>query len=234
MVIGGKLMRNRMTMLMLTTMTLMMMMMMMMTSMAMMTMMTRSLWWLANQFWRFTDNHPTAYQCTWRSMIADARIAPMTMWSFYADNSDDNDLIVRENYCKFYDVVAKLQGNSCKIGNTRLLGTSKNQNHQLCEICHFCLIFTLQQYIVAQKLIRQPYCSFNQHFVACQRKFSVPRRRRQNIQRIWPGKSVHSAQIKCKRHHLMLKSISRSIYVLFFSFSSGTCSIKLCPEEIKS
>ena len=59
-----------------------------------------------------------------------------------------------------------LQGNSCKIGNTRLLGTSKNQNHQLCELCHFCLIFTLQQYIVAQKLIRQPYCSFNQHFVA--------------------------------------------------------------------
>ena len=112
----------------------------------------------------------------------------------------------------------ELLGNSCKIGNTRLLGTSKNQNHQLCEICHFCLIFTLQQYIVAQKLIRQPYCSFNQHFVACQRKFSVPRRRRQNIQRIWPGKSVHSAQIKCKRHHLMLKSISRSIYVLFFHF----------------
>ena len=126
-----------------------------------------------------------------------------------------------------------IQGNSCKIGNTRLLGTSKNQNHQLCEICHFCLIFTLQQYIVAQKLIGQPYCSFNQHFVACQRIFSVPRRRRQNIQRIWPGKSVHSAQIKCKRHHLMLKSISRSIYVLFFSFSSGTCSIKLCLEEIK-
>ena len=28
---------------------------------------------------------------------------------FYADNSDDNDLIVGENYCKFYDVVAKLQ-----------------------------------------------------------------------------------------------------------------------------
>ena len=112
----------------------------------------------------------------------------------------------------------QLVGNSCKIGNTRLLGTSKNQNHQLCEICHFCLIFTLQQYIVAQKLIRQPYCSFNQHFVACQRKFSVPRRRRQNIQRIWPGKSVHSAQIKCKKHHLMLKSISRSIYVLFFHF----------------
>ena len=110
------------------------------------------------------------------------------------------------------------QGNSCKIGNTRLLGTSKNQNHQLCELCHFCLIFTLQQYIVAQKLIRQPYCSFNQHFVACQRIFSVPRRRRQNIQRIWPGKSVHSAQIKCKKHHLMLKSISRSIYVLFFHF----------------
>ena len=29
---------------------------------------------------------------------------------FYADNSDDNDLIVGENYSKFYDVVAKLQG----------------------------------------------------------------------------------------------------------------------------
>ena len=74
-----------------------------------MTMMTRSLWWLKIQFRWFTDNNPTAYQCTWRSMIADARIAPMTMWSFYADNSDDNDLIVRENYSKFYDVVAKLQ-----------------------------------------------------------------------------------------------------------------------------
>ncbi len=59
------------------------------------------------------------------------------------------------------------QGHSCKIGNTDLLGTSKNQNHQLCEICHFCLIFTLQQCIVAQKLIRQPYSSFSQHFVAC-------------------------------------------------------------------
>ena len=60
-----------------------------------------------------------------------------------------------------------LQGHSCKIGNTGLLGTSKNQNHQLCEICHFCLIFTLQQCIVAQKLIRQPYSSFNQHLVVC-------------------------------------------------------------------
>lgn len=116
-------------------------------------------------------------------------------------------------------------GNSCKIGNTDLLGTSKNQNHQLCEICHFCLIFTLQQCIVAQKLIRQPYSSFSQHFVACLWEFSVPRRHRKKYTAHLARKSILSAQIKCKRHHLMLKSMSRSIYVLFFSFSSGTCSV---------
>ena len=129
MVIGGKLMRSRMTMLMMTTMTMMMTMvitmltmmtmvtmmtmlmmttmMIMMATMTMTTMMTRLLWWLEIQFWWFTDNHPTAYQCTRRWMIADARIALIAMWSFYDDNaesSDDNDLIVGENYCKFYDV----------------------------------------------------------------------------------------------------------------------------------
>ena len=46
-------------------------------------------------------------------------------------------------------------------------------------------------------------------------------------------KSILSAQIKCQRHHLMLKSMSWSICVLF-SLSSGTCSIKSCPEETKS
>ena len=111
MVIGGKLMRSRMTMLMMTTMTIMM------ATMTITTMMTRLLWWLEIQFWWFTDNHPTAYQCTRRWMIADARIALIAMWSFYDDNaesSDDNDLIVGENYCTFYDVVAKLQqGREC-------------------------------------------------------------------------------------------------------------------------
>ena len=58
-----------------------------------------------------------------------------------------------------------LKGHSCKIGNMRLLGTSKNQNHQFYEICHFKLISTMTHYIVGQKLIRQPYCTFNQHFV---------------------------------------------------------------------
>ena len=124
-------------------------------------------------------------------------------------------------------------GHSCKIGNTDLLGTSKNQNHQLCEICHFCLIFTLQQCIVAQKLIRQPYSSFSQHFVACLWEFSVPRRHRKKYTAHLARKSILSAQIKCQWHHLMLKSMSWSIYVLF-SLSSGTCSINSCPEETKS
>ena len=79
------------------------------------------------------------------------------------------------------DIFDILEGHSCKIGNMGLLGTSKNQNHQLCEICHFCLIFTLQQCIVAQKLIRQPYYSFSQHFVACFWEFSVPRRHTEKI-----------------------------------------------------
>ena len=69
--------------------------------------------------------------------------------------------------------------------------------------------------------------------MVCLWEFSVPRRPRKNIQRILARKSILSAQIKCKWHHLMLKSMSWSIYVLF-SLSSGTCSIKSCPEETKS
>ena len=123
------------------------------------------------------------------------------------------------------------QGHSCKIGNTDLLGTSKNQNHQLCEICHFCLIFTLQQCIVAQKLIRQPYSSFSQHFVACLWEFSVPRRHRKKYTAHLARKSILSAQIKCKRHHLMLKSMSRSIYVLFFHFHLVHVQWLLSPRD---
>ena len=122
-------------------------------------------------------------------------------------------------------------GHSCKIGNTDLLGTSKNQNHQLCEICHFCLIFTLQQCIVAQKLIRQPYSSFSQHFVACLWEFSVPRRHRKKYTAHLARKSILSAQIKCKRHHLMLKSMSRSIYVLFFHFHLVHVQWLLSPRD---
>ena len=48
-----------------------------------------------------------------------------------------------------------LQGHSCKIGNMHVPGTSENQNHQFHEIHHFCLIFTFEYYIVAQKHIRQ-------------------------------------------------------------------------------
>ena len=123
------------------------------------------------------------------------------------------------------------QGHSCKIGNTDLLGTSKNQNHQLCEICHFCLIFTLQQCIVAQKLIRQPYSSFSQHFVACLWEFFVPRRHRKKYTAHLARKSILSAQIKCKRHHLMLKSMSRSIYVLFFHFHLVHVQWLLSPRD---
>ena len=122
-------------------------------------------------------------------------------------------------------------GHSCKIGNTDLLGTSKNQNHQLCEICHFCLIFTLQQCIVAQKLIRQPYSSFSQHFVACLWEFSVPRRHKKKYTAHLARKSILSAQIKCKRHHLMLKSMSRSIYVLFFHFHLVHVQWLLSPRD---
>ena len=124
-----------------------------------------------------------------------------------------------------------LEGHSCKIGNTHLLGTSKNQNHQLCEICHFCLIFTLQQCIVAQKLIRQPYSSFSQHFVACLWEFSVPRRHKKKYTAHLARKSILSAQIKCKRHHLMLKSMSRSIYVLFFHFHLVHVQWLLSPRD---
>ena len=122
-------------------------------------------------------------------------------------------------------------GHSCKIGNTDLLGTSKNQNHQLCEICHFCLIFTLQQCIVAQKLIRQPYSSFSQHFVACLWEFSVPRRHKKKYTAHLARKSILSAQIKCKRHHLMLKSMSRSIYMLFFHFHLVYVQWLLSPRD---
>ena len=125
----------------------------------------------------------------------------------------------------------KYQGHSCKIGNTDLLGTSKNQDHQLCEICHFCLIFTLQQCIVAQKLIRQPYSSISQHFVACLWEFSVPRRHRKKYTAHLARKSILSAQIKCKRHHLMLKSMSRSIYVLFFHFHLVHVQWLLSPRD---
>ena len=47
------------------------------------------------------------------------------------------------------------QGHSCTIGNMHVPGTSENQNRQFHEIHHFCPIFTIEYYIVAQKHIRQ-------------------------------------------------------------------------------
>lgn len=44
-------------------------------------------------------------------------------------------------------------------------------------------------------------------------------------------KSILSAQIKCKRHHLMLKSMSRSIYVLFFHFHLVHVQWLLSPRD---
>ncbi len=46
-------------------------------------------------------------------------------------------------------------GHSCTIGNMHVPGTSENQNRQFHEIHHFCPIFTIEYYIVAQKHIRQ-------------------------------------------------------------------------------
>ena len=46
-------------------------------------------------------------------------------------------------------------------------------------------------------------------------------------------KSILSAQIRCKRHHQMLK-VCLDHSMCFLSFSSDTCSIKFCPEEISS
>ena len=52
-------------------------------------------------------------------------------------------------------ICIRQKGHSCKIGNMHVPGTSENQNRQFHEIHHFCLIFTFEYYIVAQKHIRQ-------------------------------------------------------------------------------
>ena len=67
---------------------------------------------------------------------------------------------------KLSDAVLKVWGHSCKIGNMRVPGTSKNQYCQFYKIHHFYLIFTFEYYTVAQKHIRQSYSSVNQHFMA--------------------------------------------------------------------